>query len=387
MKKQLPSNQHPAGFTLLELLLVIVILSAVSFMMLSTVSNDVSQVRYEDTRNRLDHIRTAVLGPKTGSTLWEKAMLSGYVVDNGVLPANIRELVENPDYAGDNPATPDYDNFEARSPIFDPTPDGNGHNNGVDEIPLNDDQLMKGHRGAYLIGAINSKYRDGWGTRGSADGTGAMDCPTAPNEIATDEGNNEDDDNHGWCVTLVDESSSNFPESFWVDSFGMDGQANALTGDAYEEDMPMSPAILSNDWKVELTGSVTIRNLSGIDIDLSGSGDNYRVVLLVYNNDTDDVNPYNWLQLTSELSASNACLDGDGDDTCNGSSSTNEISIFFPSSITVPIGEHLLVLADDPDRDTDTSDMTLHGSSPNYVTARVKFYSRGGVPEMVLEIR
>lgn len=42
-----------SGFTLLELLLVVTLLSTTAFMTLSAVENNSDQIRFEDTRNRL----------------------------------------------------------------------------------------------------------------------------------------------------------------------------------------------------------------------------------------------------------------------------------------------------------------------------------------------
>lgn len=81
-----------AGFTLIELLLVIVILAAIAgsaVAMLETATGD-AQVRFDDTKVRLERLRTAIVGPEGATTP------QGFVADVGRLPVNLTELVECP---------------------------------------------------------------------------------------------------------------------------------------------------------------------------------------------------------------------------------------------------------------------------------------------------
>ena len=337
VRKQKSTIPHAlSGFTLLELLLVVVILSAVAFMAMSTVGNNMSQVRYEDTRNRLNAIRTAILGPSSPE-LWAKGYISGYIADNGRLPGDINALVQMPT---------DYDSFQAVTPIYKEGQTG--------EITLPTSfQMIKGHRGSYLSGAIDDIIRDGWGTSGTAD-------------FAT---------NHGWDVTAT-------ATTFQVNSFGMDGQPNQLTGDPYEEDVAMSPSIFAEDWQVDVSGaSVRVINRTSVNINL-GSAVSFTAALLVYQNDTTS----SW-QTVETLTTDVTSLDnGNGLDNASAAwGESQDFVVTFPTGSTnIPVGEHLLVLVAGNDPDLRNNGI---GTSPNYVTTRVKFYPRGGVPDMVLEIR
>lgn len=93
-------ERRRAGFTLIELLLVIVILAAIAgaaVATLETATGD-ARIRDEDTRNRLERLRTAILGPEGATTP------QGFVADVGRLPylesttvpSGLRELFENP---------------------------------------------------------------------------------------------------------------------------------------------------------------------------------------------------------------------------------------------------------------------------------------------------
>lgn len=78
-----------AGFTLIELLLVIIILAAIAgaaVATLETATGD-ARIRDEDTRNRLERVRTAILGPDGATTP------QGFVADVGRLPQSLAELV------------------------------------------------------------------------------------------------------------------------------------------------------------------------------------------------------------------------------------------------------------------------------------------------------
>lgn len=378
MHRPVSRLRRARGFTLLELLLVIVILSSVAWMLTGSIGDNISQVRYEDTRNRLKAIREAVLGPTSASAL-EAGILSGYVVDNGVLPVNIDALVERPkDLDDPENEAKKYIAWGTVVPIFDPDPDNRGVNNGGEtELSQPAQLLMKGHRGAYVSASPKGWFRDGWGTNKSSTGAVGIACPTVPDPLNPTEGSDVDADNHGWCVSLS-------RDGLYVDSYGMDGQAGKMSANAYEEDMPLTPPVLSNDWQTDLTGrSVTLINSSGNPIP---AGAHLRVSLLVFENST----PASmWRRLTTELVP-------EGTLAANG-----ETTVIFPNAVSpatnmVPIGEHLLVLVSDPDGDVHTSDdtpdlldpqITEWPGSQKYVTARVKFYPRGGVPAMRLEIR
>lgn len=368
MHGRLPVRRRARGFSLLELLLVIVILAAVAWMATSTLENNVAQVRYDDTRNRLRAIREAVLGP-VGPGALEAGVLSGYVVDNGGLPLAIDSLVEIPGGFG---------SFGSVEPVFDPVPDAAGHDNSDgNELTLTaaGQILLKGHRGGYLPASASGFFRDGWGNSRSTDGVAGLDCPSVPGSAGDKAGSDLDTANHGWCVTHYD-------NGFHVDSYGMDGRAGQLTGDAYETDLAMSPPILAGDWRTDVTGrSVQVANLSGGAIDCS----NLRVSLLIYENSAAGAR---WRRLTTGLLAGSSLADG-------ASTTATFPAVATDSTATndVPLGEHLLLLVYDADGVALTSDDTpdvssaTGGASPQYVAGRVKFFSRGGVPTLKLEIR
>ena len=80
------------GMTLLELLLVVTILSAVAWMSLGVVGNRSDQFHFDETRRRLDHLRYGLIGDSSRS-LNGQSQISGYIADMGKLPDSIDNLL------------------------------------------------------------------------------------------------------------------------------------------------------------------------------------------------------------------------------------------------------------------------------------------------------
>ena len=253
---------------------------------------------------------------------------------------------------------------------------------------------MKGHRGSYIATSTNNKFRDGWGTHSDVD----------------------DEDNHGWSVDLNGDGMA-------VVSYGRDGVEGALSDDpddssdpidSYELDMAMSPQIVVDDWKTTVS-STTVRlvNMTGTKVDLSSL--DLKVSLLIYingdahddGNTTDEAAVLNsdgryeaensWRCVTSGQEEG-IVLDDDGSvespaASGNYVSAPMDMTFVLPTTEKIPVGEHLLVVVAAADGALDSAFAPRDFSSftgrpsPHYVTARVKFYPRGGVPDMVLEIR
>lgn len=331
------------GFTLLELLLVVFILSAIALSTVSFTNNADEQFRYEETQRRLLNIRRAVIGEEQ-ATFGGQRLLTGYVVDNGLLPADLKALVEQP------PSLPD--GFDVKIPQFDPEPDpATGLNNGG-EIALDalTEQLFKGYRGSYLtvIPGSSKEYRDGWGN----DPGAGLDF--------------------GWVVTPT-------PPDLTITSLGSDGQpGEMLPGTDYDKDV--SDTTQAVDWKHDVQGwQVRLKNASGVDITAI-----LRVSLLVYRNGQ------GWKRVTTNPLS---CLDGDGDGLVGGSPCTGFADLSFPDlTLTIPtddisIGQHLLVVVQDPDGTPHTPDDLPFTSSGVRITQRVEFFGRTVLPTVEVVIR
>ncbi|MDP2683014.1 MAG: type II secretion system protein [Deltaproteobacteria bacterium] len=317
------------GFTLLELLLVVFILSTIAAMTASFVNNADEQFRYEETQRHLLNIRRAIIGDFDTSYHGER-LLSGFVVENGALPDTIQALTQR--LGG-------FDVYGLKDPLFDPTPDAlEGFNNGG-EITLtgSSERLFKGHRGSYLsMQPGSSEYRDGWGNGASGDV------------------------NFGWSVTAT-------PTDFTATTLGADGQAG---GAGYDSDI--SDAIQQSNWSADAAGwQVTVTNRSGSDI--TGR---LRVSLLTYVKRS-GLNP-GWKRLTSDSIAALA---------------NNASAVFtFPDALLaiptrIPMGQHLLILIQDNDGVPHNSDDAPYVSAGNRVVRTVNWYPHAVRPvvEMVIQ--
>jgi len=201
------------GVTLLELLLVVTILSALAFITLSQVTDNDAQVRFEDTRNRLARIRYAIVGDRF-RTINGQPEIRGFVADMGRLPLDLNELVTQ--YYCANAVA-----LEQQACL-----DSGGT---WETLPLNlldpDTGLRAGWNGPYLSG-FDRAYPDGWG---NDDGTS----------------------NFGWVFSAAD-------GDLQLQSKGMDNAAGGDPNLPYELDYPPAGSdtlVYANEHSVLVTVS------------------------------------------------------------------------------------------------------------------------------------
>lgn len=338
------SAHHATGFTLLEMLLVVGILSALAMSALGFVGNRDQQTRWELTQKRLQEIRQA-------STGWdnEDFVPYGFVADNGLLPATIDALLATP------PAG--WENNGLKTPVFDATPQ---HESGLDDgtdstsISQASAQLHKGWRNAYLLSPAGAggKFQDGWGNAGNAP-------------------------DHGW---LVDSSSAG---RLSVSSLGSDGISG---GSDYAADMSM--AIEPAHWSSAI-GNLKVKVINGSGTDLgAATTQRRRISLLVFENG----NAGRWKRYTSEL----PCLDGNGDMQVAGMACNNSAIVSFPSAgcdnssvcaytrARIPLGQHLLVVVNDPDGNAHTPDDALYPDATTTLLTPLRCRASGCPQETVI---
>lgn len=211
------------GFTLLELLLVIFLLSSLALVTTLFVDNANEQFRFETTKTRLEQIRHAIIGD-TSRTLNGQPVISGFVADMGRLPENIHELIEPPS---------DADQLW-----------------GITEIDLSGvviGTLYGGWRGSYLDAMQESgvsgvrAFRDGWGNP----------------DVAGSEAN------FGWKVDLLPEGAGPY-DGLSIQSFGSDGPDGVGT-ESYQVNYPSDGYKVSlNDWATNIEGQSFNVVLNGV---------------------------------------------------------------------------------------------------------------------------
>ena len=316
------------GFTLLELLMVVTILSAVAWMSLGVVNNNMDQVRFDDTRNRLESIRRAIIG-ETSRTINGQPEIRGYVADMGNLPSNLQALLQK-DYCEGYPAE-DLNTCAGAGGIWIIQGEYCSNHSSVTKSTCTsageewiekysyDEEygLWTGWNGPYLKAKELSgyaKFRDGWGNKNT----------TAPTN------------DFGWNVT-----SSN---DFTIQSYGKEGDSSG-SGD-YEVDYPpsaFSTLIKENEYKVTVTTeevSATLGDGKGsITVNFGtpepcwgcwGDTDN-----LYSDRSNCEQNGFNWNPILG-INDETACNDKDLDGDLDGDGSWLQSSI-FPEKICLKI--------------------------------------------------
>lgn len=208
-----------AGFTLVEMLLILFILGSLALLTTAIVDGVDDQSRFDQTKSRLEQIRRAVIGD-TSRTLNGQPDVRGFVVDMGRLPANLAELVSQ----GGMPA---WDLSSVQIP-------------GVSSVTI---ELPGGWRGPYLevppTANSTPKFRDGWNNVGGADHAV----------------------NFGWIFTLkkedgLDTTNPNDAVALQVRSHGSDGISGVEvdTENPYATDFPVSTQNLveKNDMFIDI---------------------------------------------------------------------------------------------------------------------------------------
>lgn len=147
-------NRHAqSGFSLLEMLIAVGILSAAAYVALDTVGSDTGQIRSDLTERRMQQVRRALVGNPELS-INGVPVVSGFVADTGRLPACLEALlVANPDCDGVG-----GDDFPA----------GQDHPAYGDAIAGNPPGLLYGWRGPYITADPDGVF-DGWGNGDNTD--------------------------------------------------------------------------------------------------------------------------------------------------------------------------------------------------------------------------
>jgi prepilin-type N-terminal cleavage/methylation domain-containing protein len=222
--------RNPQGFTLVELLLVILLLSGLTLVATAYVDNASQQMGFDQTKVRLEQIRRAILGD-TSRTINGHPEISGFVADMGRLPENLQELVNAP---------ADPDKLWGSTTV------------DLDSDPVavfDAGELYGGWRGPYLEAMQESDgsraFRDGWGNEGQTSDANAVDY---------------DGKLFGWVYALrkdddtaaagIDEAARIFMQSLGADFAA--GQAD--TENPYHKDYPASGNLVSeHDWRVDVS--------------------------------------------------------------------------------------------------------------------------------------
>lgn len=134
--------QARRGLTLLELVVVLVIMSALAGVAIRMTGRVADQSRYEATQRTLEEVRDAIVGPTVAPTTEASAAVASFVADVGRPPTGLDELLAN------------VNNL----PLFEVIPAADTGQPHADVL------VPRGWRGPYVrlpVGAAT--IRDGWG--------------------------------------------------------------------------------------------------------------------------------------------------------------------------------------------------------------------------------
>jgi prepilin-type N-terminal cleavage/methylation domain-containing protein len=160
------------GFTLIELVLVLIILAILASAALNLVEVQVDQTRFETTQRTINNVDNAIFAEKQGAD--GRSFMSGFTVDMGRPPI----LLPDPDDATiltlrelwAPTGLPAYQSRQATAADVSPTTDSDGETVAADQNV----RISAGWRGPYLqlpVGA--TQLTDGWGHRMVSLTTGA----------------------------------------------------------------------------------------------------------------------------------------------------------------------------------------------------------------------
>ena len=345
-------RRFASGFTLLELLVVVAILSAVAVASFGLIGEDRAQVRIEDTRNRLNVLRRAVLGVESPAYGGEMR-LSGFVADNGRLPENLRQLLNGTGLVGR------ADVRAGAPPALSASIDAECFQTGTGDSLGEPARLLKGHRGSYLSSvAQNGEFRDGWGNIALVG----------------------DRDNFGWQMELTT-NVDGIVEGMSITSLGADN-ARGQTTAGIEAEVDQTMSIGPEDWTIPLDGwKVTLRNagsgslpIGAIDAPPSGVAhfDKLGITLMVFENTT-GIPLGRWRQYRSQDNSCGAVDSLAPGESCEFTFTNVTGCTNIPAR--VPLGRHILVLT------------ANHGLPTRRVVTQVDFFPGTLPPRLVLEVR
>lgn len=192
-----------AGFTLLELVVVVAVMGLISTMALDVYSDHSNQKRFEATKERLAEIKFAIIGDpmmRVGS----QAVLSGFYYDTGRLPKALSELIFQCRTSTDNIGVIAVDKDECVDA-------GNEWEDNWHGPYLNNIQSDNGS----LV------FRDAWG-------------------------NTNTDDNYGWVFDYTALAGS-----LKIQSLGLNRVSGSTTGNPYENDYPVSNYYLVSETQTD----------------------------------------------------------------------------------------------------------------------------------------
>ncbi|MDB4862024.1 type II secretion system GspH family protein [Pirellulaceae bacterium] len=322
-------NRRTSGFTLLELLLVVFIMSVLAFSAVSltdTMDSSQDQYRYERAKNQAVAIKKAII-----DRVETQQVVRGFVADVGALPANMTELAFGV-IVEDSVADRKIPANILLTPRYGETLNVNGQGNGDGQellTLLGSLNLWKGFRGTLLQtdeGTPRDFYRGSY-LSNLLPGKNIYDGPDKPRfddgwgnqigllTIGTNDPVENDDLTHGWVWN--DDANGNLT----LKTLGKDGLENVPPVTGYNADLQLA-TISRDDWSVDASAiQVELYN----DLGNLNTLDQYKFAILSYDAKKNfwQTTLSNFFQISQMEQVSTAT---------------------FPAGLRVPAGTHVLLL-------------------------------------------
>lgn len=256
------------GFTLIEVLTVMLVLVAIASITVESTKDFVFQGRYDITKDRYEKIKKAIIGDPN-QVINGQPNISGFVADMGRLPHCLRELIDGYDCETQglcsNTADLTKTTCLSNSGTWTSTPN-NMFIPPTGGMNIHSSGLVYGwRRGGYLSAtgdaASNNALTDGWGRVAQ----GACYNGAIPIVNYIDKANCEvnvgykwasfDDYNYGWYYNY--DSLNN---QLFLRSYGKNQTFNNAPAE-YDTDYPNSisqPLVNSSDWRANISGGINV---------------------------------------------------------------------------------------------------------------------------------
>ena len=237
------------AFTLVEILVVMLILVALTSVTLDFTKDFAFQGRYEVTKDRYEKLKRAIIG-RPDVLINGQPDISGFVADMGRLPDNIRELFQSGYCVSASGSAPADLVAKWRPNTCIPTDEWKWSTTKcTDNTSTTEATCVGGHR--WLGQKINSGLKYGWNgpyitVSKDVDSTKAF---------LDGWGTESDNLNYGWNYAL---STTALDGAVTLQSLGKNQSAAGT--DLYDEDYPataIQPVITNTDWTINI-GSVAV---------------------------------------------------------------------------------------------------------------------------------
>ncbi|WAK03274.1 prepilin-type N-terminal cleavage/methylation domain-containing protein [Methylobacter sp. YRD-M1] len=251
------------GFTLIEMTVVLLLITLLASVAIRETNSLSFQVRYEQTQERLERIREAILGNPRQIINGQQAV-SGFVADMGRLPGSIKELIQLSSYCSDATKLTKADCENTLDAIwFGRKSYGFCNLNFPNETQCLANSgswthlFYGGWNGPYLNISGNPTdsyaFTDGWGRPAQgycSDITYTNETACVAPAIWAPPAN---DNNYGWYY-----DTATYANGLRIQSYGKD---HVYAGSDYDADYPAletQPAVKSQDWQVDISGGISI---------------------------------------------------------------------------------------------------------------------------------